>query len=371
YAGQMRWRICPTLKNNYRISIQCRSMGSNVTLECDGGSIDSKVRWQFNGRNVAHSERVIVQGTNLILRNVDSSHTGTYKVVLDSLFTKVSSLSLCLDAPMEPNVMCRSSAYPISFYCTWHLPNPTFIPTEFNVSVRHGEKEIEFIRDDKHKNRCNVKFVELFSASKYTVTVVARNSLGSNSTSISFKEETIVKPDPPEIINVNPVPESPQRMVVVWQNPPSWPEPDAIPLKYFLRYKPIILDDWQHVEVTDVTFHTITDAYAGKEHIIQVAAKDNEAGTWSEWSKAVRATPWTQMPVDPETETKETTSSITSGILQPTQNSISSPTTGSAHPFLLPLPGSQSISFKILFLIFKLPIKYTVTTLYSVSCELL
>ncbi|XP_042191764.1 ciliary neurotrophic factor receptor subunit alpha [Callorhinchus milii] len=305
--------VCVQGSNELGGAIQCRSMGSNVTLECDGGSIDSKVRWQFNGRNVAHSERVIVQGTNLILRNVDSSHTGTYSCYEDSTGDLKNEVTIQVgNAPMEPNVMCRSSAYPISFYCTWHLPNPTFIPTEFNVSVRHGEKEIEFIRDDKHKNRCNVKFVELFSASKYTVTVVARNSLGSNSTSISFKEETIVKPDPPEIINVNPVPESPQRMVVVWQNPPSWPEPDAIPLKYFLRYKPIILDDWQHVEVTDVTFHTITDAYAGKEHIIQVAAKDNEAGTWSEWSKAVRATPWTQMPVDPETETKETTSSITS-----------------------------------------------------------
>lgn len=50
------------------------------------------------------------------------------------------------------------------------------------------------------------------------------------------------------------------------------------------------------VELSDGTTHTITDAYAGKEYIIQVAAKDNEIGTWSDWSVAAHATPWTEEP---------------------------------------------------------------------------
>lgn len=50
------------------------------------------------------------------------------------------------------------------------------------------------------------------------------------------------------------------------------------------------------VELSDGTAHTITDAYAGKEYIIQVAAKDNEIGTWSDWSVAAHATPWTEEP---------------------------------------------------------------------------
>lgn len=50
------------------------------------------------------------------------------------------------------------------------------------------------------------------------------------------------------------------------------------------------------MELSDGTAHTITDAYAGKEYIIQVAAKDNEIGTWSDWSVAAHATPWTEEP---------------------------------------------------------------------------
>lgn len=68
------------------------------------------------------------------------------------------------------------------------------------------------------------------------------------------------------------------------------------------------------VELSDGTSHTITDAYAGKEYIIQVAAKDNDIGTWSDWSVAVHATPWTEEPKHLTTEaqiTGETPSSST------------------------------------------------------------
>lgn len=50
------------------------------------------------------------------------------------------------------------------------------------------------------------------------------------------------------------------------------------------------------MELSDSTAHTITDAYAGKEYIIQVATKDMEIGTWSDWSVAVYATPWMDEP---------------------------------------------------------------------------
>ncbi|XP_016420983.1 ciliary neurotrophic factor receptor subunit alpha-like [Sinocyclocheilus rhinocerous] len=58
------------------------------------------------------------------------------------------------------------------------------------------------------------------------------------------------------------------------------------------------------VELSDSTSHTITDAYAGKEYIIQLAAKDMEIGTWSDWSVAVHATPWMEEP-KPITSTTE------------------------------------------------------------------
>ncbi|XP_030326438.1 ciliary neurotrophic factor receptor subunit alpha [Strigops habroptila] len=133
-----------------------------------------------------------------------------------------------------------------------------------------------------------------------------------------------VKPDPPESVVAKPVPNNPRRLEVSWQNPSSWPDPESFPLKFFLRYRPLILDQWQHVELSDGTSHTITDAYAGKEYIIQVAAKDNDIGTWSDWSVAVHATPWTEEPKHLTTEAQitETTSASTSSFMPPPTTKI-------------------------------------------------
>lgn len=46
-------------------------------------------------------------------------------------------------------------------------------------------------RDEVHKNRCHVKFPELFSSYPYRVNVTAVNSLGRASTAISFEESSI------------------------------------------------------------------------------------------------------------------------------------------------------------------------------------
>nr|XP_009685409.1 PREDICTED: ciliary neurotrophic factor receptor subunit alpha isoform X3 [Struthio camelus australis] len=133
-----------------------------------------------------------------------------------------------------------------------------------------------------------------------------------------------IKPDPPENVVAKPVPNNPRRLEVAWQNPSSWPDPESFPLKFFLRYRPLILDQWQHVELSDGTSHTITDAYAGKEYIIQVAAKDNDIGTWSDWSVAVHATPWTEEPKHLTTEAQltETTSASTSSFVPPPTTKI-------------------------------------------------
>lgn len=37
--------------------------------------------------------------------------------------------------PREPVLSCRSNTYPKGFYCSWHLPIPTYIPNTFNVTV--------------------------------------------------------------------------------------------------------------------------------------------------------------------------------------------------------------------------------------------
>lgn len=56
-----------------------------------------------------------------------------------------------------------------------------------------------------------------------------------------------MKPDPPENVVAQPVTSNPRRLEVTWQTPSTWPDPESFPLKFFLRYRPLILDQWQHV----------------------------------------------------------------------------------------------------------------------------
>ncbi|CAI5787944.1 ciliary neurotrophic factor receptor subunit alpha [Podarcis lilfordi] len=292
--------------------IHYAQLGTDVTLQCGSVDRDAAVTWTANSTDLDASH---LNGSRLVLRNVDLSHSGQYSCYEGSSWHLKYRVNLKVGTPpKEPALMCRSNNYPSGFYCSWHMPIPTYIPDTFNITVMHDSKEIVCDMDVSLKNRCYIRYLHLFSSKKYKVTLTVTNALGSSSTSISFDEFAIVKPDPPENVVAKPIPNNARRLLVTWQYPSSWPDPDSFPLKFFLRYRPLIIDQWQHVELSDGTTHIITDAYAGKEYIIQVAAKDNEIGTWSDWSVAVHATPWTEEPKHLTTEAQgaETTTASTS-----------------------------------------------------------
>ncbi|KAM4707575.1 ciliary neurotrophic factor receptor subunit alpha isoform 3-T3 [Discoglossus pictus] len=309
--------------------IQYERMGSDVVIRCGTMDRDTMVTWSVNGSDIDSSQ---LNGTSLVLHNVDLSHNGLYSCFEGPSWQLWHQTNLKVgNPPREPVLMCRSNNYPTSFYCSWHLPSPTYIPNTFNITVMHDSQQLFCEKDTFPKNRCHIKFSRLFSTLKYSATVVVTNALGKNSTTISFDEFSIVKPDPPENVVAKPVHNNPRRLVVTWQTPSSWPDPDAFPLKFFLRYRPLILDQWQHVELSDGISHTITDAYAGKEYIIQVAARDYDIGTWSDWSVAAHATPWTEEPkyITTEAQKTETTTTITTTT---TTTCVAPPTTKVSKP---------------------------------------
>ncbi|XP_026154170.1 ciliary neurotrophic factor receptor subunit alpha isoform X2 [Mastacembelus armatus] len=317
---------------------QYERMGSDVTMQCGSLDNDASVSWKVNGTDVKAQHRL--EGPRLILTQVNLSHNGLYSCFQNPHGERRDTIFLHIGIPpRELTVNCRSNTYPKGFYCSWHQLHATYIPTTFEVDVQHDQRSLEVQKDSVHKNRCHVLFPEVFSSFPYKVNVTAVNALGKASTTISFEESSIVKPDPPERVTATPIRFNPRRLEVSWHSPSTWPDIDSFPLKYFLRYRPLIREQWQHVwwklsldeppqfvtgpkmvttqqisesgkhwktqvELSDSTSHTITDAYAGKEYIIQVAAKDTEIGTWSDWSVAVHATPWIEDPL-PITSTTE------------------------------------------------------------------
>ncbi|EPY82752.1 ciliary neurotrophic factor receptor subunit alpha preproprotein [Camelus ferus] len=299
--------------------VQYERLGSDVTLPCGTANWDAAVTWRVNGTDLAPD---LLNGSQLVLRGLELGHSGLYACFhRDSWHLRHQVLLHVGLPPREPVLSCRSNTYPKGFYCSWHLPAPTYIPNTFNVTVLHGSKIMVCEKDPALKNRCHIRYMHLFSTVKYKVSISVSNALGHNATAITFDEFTI------ENVVARPVPSNPRRLEVTWQTPSTWPDPESFPLKFFLRYRPLILDQWQHVELSDGTAHTITDAYAGKEYIIQVAAKDNEIGTWSDWSVAAHATPWTEEPrhLTTEAQAPETTTSTTSSLAPPPTTKICDP----------------------------------------------
>ncbi|KAJ8402043.1 hypothetical protein AAFF_G00372780 [Aldrovandia affinis] len=288
--------------------IQYEKIGNDVTMQCGSLGNDASVTWKVNGTDV--KARQAQEGPRLILMEVDLTTNGLYSCFENPNGERRDQIILRVGTPpKEPVVICRSNTFPNGFYCSWHLQHLTYIPTDFEVHVKHNQKTLEVQRDPVHKNRCHVKFPQLFSTFKYRVNITAVNALGKASNGISFDDYSIVKPDPPEKVVATQIPNNVRRLEVTWNSPSTWPDVENFPLKYFLRYRPLIRDQWQHVELSDSTSHTITDAYAGKEYIIQVAAKDTEIGTWSDWSVAVHATPWITSTTEAEVILETTPSS--------------------------------------------------------------
>ncbi|XP_023816901.1 ciliary neurotrophic factor receptor subunit alpha isoform X1 [Oryzias latipes] len=294
---------------------QYQEIGRDVTMQCGKLENNTTVSWKVNGTDVMAQHRL--EGPRLILSKVNLHHNGRYSCFEEPAGEKRDYISLYVGLPpSKPIVNCRSNNYPKSFYCSWHVLE-THIPTFFEVDVQHNQQTLDVNRDPVHKNRCRVEFPEVFSTSPYKVNVTAFNALGKAFTTHSFEEFSIVKPDPPEGVTAKPIRSNPRRLEVSWRSPSTWPDIESFPLKYFLRYRPVIQEQWQHqVELSDSTSHIITDALAGKEYVIQVAAKDTEIGTWSDWSVPFHATPWIDdpLPITPTTEVDTPTETRTSPI---------------------------------------------------------
>lgn len=82
-------------------------------------------------------------------------------------------------------------------YCHYsallYLLLPFFSLFNYPFLSRHNQRSLEVQKDPDHKNRCRVRFPEVFSSFPYKVNVTAVNALGKASSTISFEESSIGK----------------------------------------------------------------------------------------------------------------------------------------------------------------------------------
>ncbi|KAM3939224.1 LOW QUALITY PROTEIN: interleukin-11 receptor subunit alpha [Leptodactylus fuscus] len=278
------------------------SIGDAVTLRCSGSNVSSEVEWKFNGSSDITWGSVDNLGA-LELPRVGPSMMGNYSCYGRS-GDRVHSVMLRAGYPPGiPSVTCRAADYH-NFSCHWSSSVETLLPTRFITSYRMDRSSPEIcLQDPRHPNTCSVRNSKLWTS--YQMNITEENPLGSSFRILEFHVQSIVKPDPPELVSAEPVPYAPRRLRVTWAYPSTWPQEPHFQLKFRLQYRPILHMLWSMVETANLT-DTITDAFMGMEHIVQVSARDLDAGNWSEWSVEARATPWTSTEI-PEVSNETTT----------------------------------------------------------------
>uniref|UniRef100_A0A8C5LQC1 Fibronectin type-III domain-containing protein n=1 Tax=Leptobrachium leishanense TaxID=445787 RepID=A0A8C5LQC1_9ANUR len=203
--------------------------------------------------------------------------------------------------PGLPSVSCRASDY-YNFSCYWKPSAETLLPTRYYASYRSNNHVSGIcVQEPLRPNMCSVRESQPWST--YQMNITETNPLGSSVRFLQFTVQSIVKPDPPEKLMVEPIPFAPRRLRVSWVYPSTWPWEPQFQLKFRLQYRPALHSSWSLVETVNMT-DIITDAFAGVEHVVQVSSRDFlDAGNWSEWSPEIRATPWTSPPTKASEET--------------------------------------------------------------------
>ncbi|KAG9469321.1 hypothetical protein GDO78_020832 [Eleutherodactylus coqui] len=96
---------------------------------------EAAVTWTVNGTDIDNSQ---LNGSALLLHTVDLSYNGFYSCFEGSPSQLWHQTTLKVGhPPKELALLCRSNNYPASFYCSWHLPSPTYIPNYFNITVKY------------------------------------------------------------------------------------------------------------------------------------------------------------------------------------------------------------------------------------------
>nr|XP_055065069.1 interleukin-11 receptor subunit alpha isoform X2 [Misgurnus anguillicaudatus] len=270
--------------------VQFGRLGSRVTLRCEGYHGRSPVEWRLNGSSVQISEG------SLTLLNARQSMEGNYSCH-DGSGTLLQTIKLRLG--YQPHFLQISCHVPNheKIYCSWNQTKKTHLPTSYISSYSTKAEGVKACEQEYiGENKCTITNHSFWSSRVY-INITEINPLGSNSTILKLDLLELLKPGPPEAVEVLQVEGQPTQLLVHWKYPASWTDdnPSAFPLTFLLRYRPAGSNYWSKVETEDTSLR-IMDVLEGHLHQIQVRAQDAliNHSQWSEWSHVAEARPWTE-----------------------------------------------------------------------------
>ncbi|XP_061603814.1 interleukin-11 receptor subunit alpha isoform X2 [Phyllopteryx taeniolatus] len=289
----LSWSLCLSgaqIWTNEVSDVQYGRLDSNVTLACGKSQIKIPVVWHLDDSPALPWHEVTSDGS-LVLLHVNLSAQGNYSCY-NNQGLLLHSIKLRLGYP--PGLLIISCQVPnhAHVHCSWVESMKTFLPVEYNASLRGTGPEWQPCLVDAIHKYCDVK-PPSFWQTIHTFKITATNALGSETTSTRLKLDKLLKPDPPESVSVNEVEGYPQRLIISWNFPSSWPQHNAFPLVFHIRYRPHGSLYWSEV-YSEESLAVIFDALAGHLHQVQVRARDelDAESQWSDWSPLHYGRPW-------------------------------------------------------------------------------
>lgn len=292
----LSWSLRPSraqIRTDEVSGVQFGHLESNVTLACGNSQIRTPVVWHLNHSSALPWHRVTSNGS-LVLLHVDHSAQGDYSCY-DNQGLLVHSIKLKLGYP--PGLLSISCQVPNHTHvrCSWVESVETFLPAAYNASLGRGRDWRPCVVDASHRH-CDVDHPAFWQTTHF-LKITETNALGSQTTHVPLTLHELLKPDPPESVSVSALEGYPKRLHVSWDFPSSWPQHDAFPLMFHIRYRPLGSVYWSEISSEDRSV-VVFDALAGHVHQVQVRARDevNSESQWSDWSNLVYARPWEVEP---------------------------------------------------------------------------
>eukprot|EP00063_Salmo_salar_P032291 XP_014007126.1 PREDICTED: interleukin-6 receptor subunit alpha isoform X3 [Salmo salar] len=262
-------------------------------------------QWRLNGRPLRGGEErgggVVVlgrRGATLTLPSLAVGDSGNYSCHRGGKL--VSSLRVSVAVPPErPKLSCYKRSPSSKIRCDWTASQLVTPVPQCYLLLRKGLSG-SFSRVNCSYSSllsrcwCAIGHQEKESREPHLAYLCVTNTAG-NTTSplLDFTPLDIIKPDPPSSVVVRGVEGQERRLRVGWAVPHSWKERDRYhELLYELRYH-TMPHGTQIKGTSTARSYTITDALPGVQYLIQLRAKEEFDGHWSDWSTAVYANTWT------------------------------------------------------------------------------
>lgn len=263
--------------------------------------IKKRTRWTLNGGQV----HVGVERGGILRRpHLSLADAGNYSCYRGERL--VSTFKISVGVPPErPTVFCYRKFHTSKVRCDWTSKHPVYPrPLCYLLHIRGLFGNISRVGCSFSRSRCWCAFsVEEGDKALHVAKLCVSNTAGSAmSPELSLKLHDIIKPDPPTRVVVRAVKGQKHMLKVSWSYPSSWKHGYYV-LHFEIRYRPQLAEQYQSELIDEYIDRRqswmIYDALPHIKYEVQLRAKDEFDGVWSDWTEAVFAVTWSA----PETTT--------------------------------------------------------------------